>query len=165
MNDDRRREVADAALEALRHTVERDEHMPVLKRLVERREGMEARLEGWAWMGSPPGMAERSAAVGTSLRLPSLISPRAKRVELLHQLAPKITRIALLMNPDNRAASAEQADAEAVLGLRKRHETKVACASGTLLPAAQIRRGHRRPPWQLFAPCALPYSPRRASYR
>jgi putative ABC transport system substrate-binding protein len=44
----------------------------------------------------------------------------AKRVELLHQLAPKITRIALLMNPGNRAASAEQADAEAgarVLGL------------------------------------------------
>src|SRR3954471_5877771 len=69
MNDDRRREVADAALEALRHTVERDEHMPVLKRLVERREGMEARLEGGAWMGSPPGMEERSAAVGTSLRL------------------------------------------------------------------------------------------------
>jgi putative ABC transport system substrate-binding protein len=44
----------------------------------------------------------------------------AKRVELLHQIAPKITRIALLMNPGNRAASAEQADAEAgarVLGL------------------------------------------------
>jgi len=37
----------------------------------------------------------------------------AKRVELLHQLAPKITRIALLMNPGNRAAVAEQADAEA----------------------------------------------------
>src|SRR5215218_9874948 len=35
MNDDRRREVADAALEALRHTVGRDEHMPHLKRLVE----------------------------------------------------------------------------------------------------------------------------------
>src|SRR5205085_4760928 len=44
----------------------------------------------------------------------------AKRVELLHQIAPKITRLALLMNPGNRAASAEQADAEAgarVLGL------------------------------------------------
>src|SRR5215208_4747669 len=44
----------------------------------------------------------------------------AKRVEQLKQLAPKITRIALLMNPSNRAASAEQADAEAgarVLGL------------------------------------------------
>jgi hypothetical protein len=33
--DDRRREVVDATLEALRHTVGRDEHMPHLKRLVE----------------------------------------------------------------------------------------------------------------------------------
>ena len=44
----------------------------------------------------------------------------AKRVELLHQFSPKIRRIALLMNPDNRAAAAEQADAEAgarVLGV------------------------------------------------
>ena len=32
---DRRREVVDATLEALRHTVGRDEHMPFLKRLVE----------------------------------------------------------------------------------------------------------------------------------
>jgi len=31
----RRREVVDAMLEALRHTVGRDEHMPHLKRLVE----------------------------------------------------------------------------------------------------------------------------------
>ena len=35
MNDDRRREVVDATLEALRHTVGRDDHMPFLKRLVE----------------------------------------------------------------------------------------------------------------------------------
>jgi putative ABC transport system substrate-binding protein len=41
----------------------------------------------------------------------------AKRVELLHQLAPNSSRIALLMNPNNPNADAEQADAEA--GARK----------------------------------------------
>src|SRR3954451_10262948 len=35
MDADRRREVVNATLEALRHTVGRDEHMPPLKRLVE----------------------------------------------------------------------------------------------------------------------------------
>jgi hypothetical protein len=35
MDADRRREVVEATLEALRHTVGRDEHMPFLKRLVE----------------------------------------------------------------------------------------------------------------------------------
>jgi len=41
----------------------------------------------------------------------------AKRVELLHELAPKVSRIALLMNPNNPNADGEQADAEA--GARK----------------------------------------------
>src|SRR6266700_902519 len=41
----------------------------------------------------------------------------AKRVELLHELAPKVSRIALLMNPSNPNATAEQADAQA--GARK----------------------------------------------
>lgn len=37
----------------------------------------------------------------------------AKRVQLLHELVPGIKRIALLMNPDNPNAAAEQADSEA----------------------------------------------------
>ncbi len=37
----------------------------------------------------------------------------AKRVQLLHELAPHIRRIALLMNPDNPNAAAEQTDAQA----------------------------------------------------
>jgi putative tryptophan/tyrosine transport system substrate-binding protein len=41
----------------------------------------------------------------------------AKRVELLHQIASKVSRIALLMNPNNPNSDAEQADAEA--GARK----------------------------------------------
>jgi len=41
----------------------------------------------------------------------------AKRVELLHQLAPNVSRVALLINPNNPNAEAEQADAEA--GARK----------------------------------------------
>ena len=37
----------------------------------------------------------------------------AKRVALLHELAPRASRIALLMNPSNPNAAAEQADAQA----------------------------------------------------
>jgi putative ABC transport system substrate-binding protein len=36
----------------------------------------------------------------------------AKRVQLLHDLVPQVTRIALLMNPDNPNAASEQADAQ-----------------------------------------------------
>jgi putative ABC transport system substrate-binding protein len=46
---------------------------------------------------------------GVSL-LTSLIG--AKRVELLKQVAPKISRVALVMNPSNPSAAAEQADAQ-----------------------------------------------------
>src|SRR3989442_1327402 len=46
---------------------------------------------------------------GVSL-LTSLIG--AKRVELLRQVAPKISRVALLMNPSNPNAATEQADAQ-----------------------------------------------------
>jgi putative tryptophan/tyrosine transport system substrate-binding protein len=45
----------------------------------------------------------------------------AKRVQLLHDLAPRAARVGLLMNPDNPNAAAEQADAQAgagKLGLR-----------------------------------------------
>lgn len=41
----------------------------------------------------------------------------AKRVEILQEIAPKISRIALLMNPSNPTANAEQEDAQA--GARK----------------------------------------------
>src|SRR5205814_8809314 len=46
---------------------------------------------------------------GVSL-LTSLIG--AKRVDLLRQVAPRISRVALLMNPSNPSAAAEQADAQ-----------------------------------------------------
>ncbi|MGE5170115.1 MAG: ABC transporter substrate-binding protein [Rudaea sp.] len=36
----------------------------------------------------------------------------AKRVQLLHQLVPKATRVGLLMNPDNPNVAAEQADSK-----------------------------------------------------
>jgi putative tryptophan/tyrosine transport system substrate-binding protein len=51
----------------------------------------------------------RGHVTGVSL-LTSMIG--AKRIELLRQVAPKISRVALVMNPSNPTASAEQADAE-----------------------------------------------------
>jgi putative ABC transport system substrate-binding protein len=63
---------------------------------------------------------------GVSL-LTSLLG--AKRVELLRNVAPKISRVALLMNPSNPSAAAEQADAQD--GARKLGvETVILNASG-----------------------------------
>jgi putative ABC transport system substrate-binding protein len=70
---------------------------------------------------------------GVSL-LTSLIG--AKRVELLKQVAPKISRVALVMNPSNPSAAAEQADAQdsarklgletVILNARNAHEIDAA---------------------------------------
>ena len=47
----------------------------------------------------------------------------AKRVQLLHDLVPRVTRIALLMNPDNPNAAAEQADSQ--LGASKLNQEAI----------------------------------------
>lgn len=52
---------------------------------------------------------------GVSLQTPLL---GAKRIELLKQVAPRVTRVAILMNPNNLSATAEAADAQE--GARKR---------------------------------------------
>jgi putative ABC transport system substrate-binding protein len=67
----------------------------------------------------------------------------AKRVELLHELAPKVARIALLMNPSNPNAGAEQEDAQAgarmlgleTLVLNARNARDIDLAFDELLPA------------------------------
>jgi putative ABC transport system substrate-binding protein len=81
--------------------------------------------------GHVPGVSLLSSVLG------------AKRVELLHELAPKVSRIALLMNPSNPNAAAEQADAEAgaqKLGLQAvvlnaRNEREIDVAFEELLQA------------------------------
>ena len=62
---------------------------------------------------------------GVSL-LTSMIG--AKRIELLRQVAPKISRVALVMNPSNPTAGAEQADAEE--GARKLGLETIALKAG-----------------------------------
>jgi hypothetical protein len=68
--DDRRRDIVDATLEALRHTVGRDEHMPHLKRLVEGQVGPVTFAE----------IGEALASVGVSGRDPEW---RAQWTELI----------------------------------------------------------------------------------
>jgi len=77
MNDDRRREVADAALEALRHTVGRDEHMPVLKRLVEGKIGPVTFAE----------IGEALASVDVSGRDPEWRADWAELIETIRRAA------------------------------------------------------------------------------
>lgn len=63
---------------------------------------------------------------GVSL-LTSMIG--AKRIELLRQVAPKVSRVGLVMNPSNPSAAAEQADAEE--GARKLGLETIAINAGT----------------------------------
>jgi putative ABC transport system substrate-binding protein len=60
------------------------------------------------------GLVESMNRPGGRLTGVSLLTPflGAKRIELLRQVAPKISRVALLMNPNNPSAAAEQADAQ-----------------------------------------------------
>ena len=67
----------------------------------------------------------------------------AKRVQLLHELAPRIARVGLLMNPDNPNVGAEQADLKegaAKLGLQivvqnARNATEIDAAFAELVRA------------------------------
>jgi ABC-type uncharacterized transport system substrate-binding protein len=59
----------------------------------------------------------------------------AKRVELLHELAPKVSRIALLMNPSNPNAADEQADAQETLVLNATNPREIDAAFDELLRA------------------------------
>src|SRR4051812_167223 len=67
----------------------------------------------------------------------------AKRVELLHEIAPKVSRIALLMNPNNPNVKIEEADAEAgakklgldIVTLHARNAPEIEAAFKQLLDA------------------------------
>src|SRR3984893_5733103 len=67
----------------------------------------------------------------------------AKRVELLHQIAPKVSRIALLMNPTNPNSAAEQKEAQTgarslgieTVVLNARNASEIETAFEELLPA------------------------------
>ena len=75
--DDRRRAVVDATLEALRHTVGRDEHMPHLKRLVEGQVGPVTFAE----------IAEALASVDVSGRDPEWRAELAELIETIRRAA------------------------------------------------------------------------------
>ena len=77
MDTDRRREVIDVTLEALRHTVGRDEHMPHLKRLVEGQIGPVTFAE----------IAEALASVDVSGRDPEWREVWAELIETIRRAA------------------------------------------------------------------------------
>ena len=77
MDNDRCREVVDATLEALRHTVGRDEHMPHLKRLVEGQVGPVSFAE----------IAEALASVDVSGRDPEWLADWADLIETIRRAA------------------------------------------------------------------------------
>jgi putative ABC transport system substrate-binding protein len=71
--------------------------------------------------------------------VPAIMS--AKRIELLHEIAPQIRRVAILINPSNFNAAAEQRDAEEggrslgleVIALQARNQQEIDAAFGELL--------------------------------
>jgi hypothetical protein len=77
MKDDRRREVVDATLEALRHTVGRDEHMPHLHAIVAGRVGPVTFAE----------IAEALASVDVSGRDPEWLADWADLIEMIRRAA------------------------------------------------------------------------------
>jgi hypothetical protein len=77
MDEDRRRAVVDATLEALRHTVGRDEQMPHLKRLVEGQVGRVIFAE----------IAEALASVDVSGRDPDWRAEWAELIETIRRAA------------------------------------------------------------------------------
>jgi hypothetical protein len=89
MENNRRREVVDATLEALRHTVGRDEHMPHLKRLVQGQVGPVTFAE----------IAEALASVDVSGRDPEWRADWAELIETIRRAPARGTSWVKVKNP------------------------------------------------------------------